>query len=84
MTKSEQARINGAKSKGPVTPEGKKTSSRNSLKHGFAATQNVVISLEDEPEWNLHRDFQNFQTPKPLPINLLPHFASQNIGTGPA
>jgi hypothetical protein len=56
MTKSEQARINGARSKGPKTPEGKAASSRNAIKHGFAATENVVISIEDQPAWLLHRD----------------------------
>jgi hypothetical protein len=56
MTKSEQARINGARSKGPKTQEGKAASSRNAIKHGFAATENVVISIEDQPAWLLHRD----------------------------
>jgi hypothetical protein len=56
LSKSEQARINGARSQGPTTADGKKKSSRNALKHGFAATENVVISLEDEPDWLAHRD----------------------------
>lgn len=47
--KSKTARANGAKSRGPVTPQGRATSSRNSLRHGFSA-QSVVLpteSLED-------------------------------------
>lgn len=53
-SRSEQARINGAKSKGPVSIEGKAASSRNALKHGFAAVINVVLNIEDQPAWQRH------------------------------
>ena len=53
-THSEQARINGAKSHGPTSKEGKAKSSSNALKHGFAATINIVLSIEDEPAFHGH------------------------------
>ena len=51
---AEQSRINGAKSNGPTSDEGKAKSSKNALKHGFAATINVVLSIEDPAEFQLH------------------------------
>jgi hypothetical protein len=53
-SRAEQARINGSKSKGPVSIEGKAASSMNALKHGFAAAINVVIEIEDKPAWEIH------------------------------
>src|SRR6185295_19437952 len=55
--KSETARANGAKSRGPVTPEGRALSSRNSLRHGLAAQSpglpavNVVLTTESREDF---------------------------------
>lgn len=71
-SRSEQARINGAKSRGPVTPGGKARSARNSTKHGrYARSGDPVVSsvllLNEDQEAFLDqtdRLFQDF-----LPVN---------------
>jgi hypothetical protein len=51
--KSETARLNGAKSRGPTSAEGLAKSSRNALKHGFASGSSIVLACEDSDEFKL-------------------------------
>jgi len=48
---SESARINGAKSRGPKSAEGKKKSSRNSLQHGCTASHTIILACEDPKDF---------------------------------
>lgn len=50
--KAEIARTNGAKSKGPITPEGRKTASLNALKHGLRSKHMFVLRNEVTEAWD--------------------------------
>ena len=49
------ARANGARSRGPKTPEGKAISSQNALKHGLLA-QAVLVGSESPKGFDAHVD----------------------------
>jgi hypothetical protein len=52
LSRSEQARINGAKSRGPKTVEGKQRSRLSSLKHGLTSSTLVVLPEEHQHEYD--------------------------------
>jgi hypothetical protein len=47
----EASKRNGAKSKGPITSEGRARSSQNALRHGLTAHKSVIIDGESKEEW---------------------------------
>ena len=49
--RADQARINGAKSQGPITEDGKFICSRGALKHGLTALKHTVLDIEDPDEF---------------------------------
>ena len=72
MTKSESARINGAKSHGPKTEAGRKRSSQNALKHGLTS-QTLVLPTEDPDEFHqlLTSYLDQFQPHGPAELHLV-------------
>ncbi|MDX1983404.1 MAG: hypothetical protein SFV51_24240 [Bryobacteraceae bacterium] len=74
--RAEAARRNGAKSRGPVTPEGKARSSQNSLKHGLTA-RDVVLATEDKSIYAEYRQIfiQRFQPADDYELDLVQQLA---------
>ena len=66
------SRANGAKSRGPVTPEGKERSRRNALKHGFASAA-VVLTSEDWDSYLETREcyLRRFQPADEIELDLI-------------
>jgi hypothetical protein len=63
LLKSETARTNGAKSRGPVTPEGKARSAAYSHRHGLASASILMDGESDELFQLLRAHFLNHFQP---------------------
>jgi hypothetical protein len=50
--RAEASRKNGAKSRGPTSPEGRARAAQNALKHGLRAEKHVVLPEEDAAEFS--------------------------------
>jgi hypothetical protein len=77
IRKIETARANGAKSRGPKTPEGRKKSSMNAIKHGLTA-QTLVLPNEDPGEYRQMLDsyIQHFQPVGRIELDLIQEMAA--------
>ena len=71
------SRINGAKSRGPVSVEGRARSSRNSLRHGFCSSV-VVLPHEDQSHFEQLRDsyIDDFQPANQSQLDLVETMAA--------
>ena len=54
--KSATSRANGAKSRGPKTPEGRERSSRNALRHGIVARKTILLECENPDQFQAMLD----------------------------
>jgi len=72
LPRSEQAHVNGARSRGPKTPEGKARSSQNSLKHGVFGRV-AVLNCESADQFELFRQdyFNRFRPSDEPEANLV-------------
>jgi hypothetical protein len=70
LAQIEAARRNGAKSKGPVTAEGKQNSAQNAVRHGLSAKRLLVLSNEcDETFVTFLKQFEE----KLKPVDQIEH-----------
>ena len=58
------SRANGARSKGPVTPQGKKNSSMNSTRHGLLASTVVLEEEREDRFFALHQELMDEFQPR--------------------
>jgi hypothetical protein len=76
VNQAKASRHNGAKSKGPVSPEGKANSSRNATTHGLFSSA-ILLESESEAEWRqLEKDLiARFQPADNVELNLINEMA---------
>lgn len=74
----EASRLNGAKSKGPVTEEGRSRSSQNASRHGMAGHKLMAIEGESQQEWqeNVEEHVREFQPESKLEWQLVVEIAA--------
>ena len=62
--KSETSRLNGAKSRGPVTSAGRDKSSQNALQHGGASSRPILLPCESSDDYReLHETYKSTYKP---------------------
>ena len=76
LRRIDSSRANGAKSRGPITPEGKRISAMNALRHGLAA-ESVVLSTESRPRFQALLDsyMEKFQPRDQFEADLVEEMA---------
>ena len=72
LTKAESARINGAKSRGPKTPQGRAISSMNAFRHGLSA-KTLILQNEDPVKFaEMLNDYFDYLAPtNPIEVDLV-------------
>jgi hypothetical protein len=77
LSRAEASRINGAKSNGPKTEDGRRAASLNAVKHGLTA-ETVVLPNESEEEYQaeLHGYLQHFAPANKPEADLVLQLAS--------
>jgi hypothetical protein len=72
LTRSETSRLNGAKSRGPVTPEGRARSSLNASSHGLTA-KTLILRNENEAHFLeiMNASFDYFQPSNQVEVDLI-------------
>ncbi|MFO1039036.1 MAG: hypothetical protein U1E45_19510 [Geminicoccaceae bacterium] len=78
LTRAEASRLNGAKSRGPITEEGKRRAALNALKHGLSAETHPVLKHEDAAAYRalLDRLVAHHRPNDPDRVHLVERLAS--------